>query len=323
LASRIKQKKHLSFSALKNALSVHINTIPDPRQSRKCVFSYHDILMSAFACMYFQEPLLLQFQQRREQAQGRNNLRNLFGVGNIPQESHTETPLILFPGLNLQAFSRIILNASGDTNIWKRTRYYRMSSCVPLMAPSIIARKVFACMDAGKGDLSGAKITHCDCCLSKEHKTGEITYSHSVLQGAIMHPDKQQVLPMMPEAIQNTDGSKKQDCESKAAKRFLGNLKATHPRQQFMISGDGLMSHQPMIESVKENGMHYVFVAKPGDHAYLFEWIHAFDDLPKLEVIDEKGRRHCYRWQNDVPLQGEQEAIRVNFFEYSLFNKES
>ena len=47
-----------------------------------------------------------------------------------------------FPGLNSQASSRIILNASGDTTIWKRTRYYRMSSCVPLMAPSLIARKV-------------------------------------------------------------------------------------------------------------------------------------------------------------------------------------
>lgn len=176
-------------------------------------------------------------------------------------------------------------------------------------------------MDAGKGDLSGAKITQCDGCLTKEHKTGELTYSHSVLQGAIMHPDKKQVLPVMPEAIQNTDGSKKQDCESKAAKRFIENLKAAHPRQQFMIVGDGLMSHQPMIEMVKENGMHYVFVAKPGDHAYLFEWIDAFDTLPTFEVTDDKGRLHRYRWQNDVPLHGDKAAIRVNFFEYSLFNK--
>jgi len=38
-------------------------------------------------------------------------------------------------------------------------------------------------------------------------------------------------------------------------------------------------------------------------------------------VTDEKGRRHRYRWQNNVPLQGEKNAIQVNFFEYSLFNK--
>ncbi|WP_198263232.1 hypothetical protein [sulfur-oxidizing endosymbiont of Gigantopelta aegis] len=70
-----------------------------------------------------------------------------------------------------------------------------------------------------------SKQIHCDCCLHKEHRTGEITYSHAVLQGAIMHPDKKQVLPVMPEAIQNTDGTKKQDCESNAAKRFIANLK--------------------------------------------------------------------------------------------------
>ncbi len=54
---------------------------------------------------------------------------------------------------------------------------------------------------------------HCDGCLTKEHKSGELTYSHGVLQGAIMHPDKKQVIPVMPEAIKNKDGTKKQDCE--------------------------------------------------------------------------------------------------------------
>ncbi|MFK5984623.1 MAG: hypothetical protein QM479_04240 [Pseudomonadota bacterium] len=56
-----------------------------------------------------------------------------------------------------------------------------------------------------------------------------------------MHPDKKQVIPLMPEAILNTDGSEKQDCESKAAKRFISHLKQTHPRQGFLICGDGLM----------------------------------------------------------------------------------
>ncbi len=51
----------------------------------------------------------------------------------------------------------------------------------------------------------------------------------------------------MPEAIQNTDGTtkvgslgEKQDCESKAAKRFVQALKKAHPQQGFIIAGDGL-----------------------------------------------------------------------------------
>lgn len=173
-----------------------------------------------------------------------------------------------------------------------------------------------------------SKTVSCEHCLTKEHKSGETTCSHSVLQGAIMHPDKKQVIPVMPEAIQNTDptsgaGTKKakQDCESKAAKRFIINLKTTHPRQQFMLGGDGLMSHQPMIETAVEQGMNYLFVAKPGDHKYLFEWIAAFAAIPSLEFTDEKGLTHRYRWQNKVPLHGEANAIQVNFCEYQLINE--
>ena len=130
--------------------------------------------------------------------------------------------------------------------------------------------------------------------VSQRAQSGEKTYSHAVLQGAIMHPDKKQVIPVMPGAIQNTDGTKKQDCESKAAKRFIERLRKTHPRQRFLICGDGLMSHQPLIEAVQENGMHYVFVCKPRDHAYLYEWLGDFPELPELEMVDDKGRTHCF-----------------------------
>jgi hypothetical protein len=30
---------------------------------------------------------------------------------------------------------------------------------------------------------------------------------------------------------------------------------------------------------------------------------------------DEKGRTHCYRWQNDVPLNGRADALLVNYIE--------
>ncbi|MCP3674298.1 MAG: hypothetical protein GY829_07485, partial [Gammaproteobacteria bacterium] len=126
----------------------------------------------------------------------------------------------------------------------------------------------------------------------------------------------------MPEAIQNKDGTKKQDCESNAAKRFIAKLKKDHPRQGFIICGDELMSHQPMIETIKDNSMHYLLVAKPGDHKYLFEWLNEFTELPSLETIDDRGRTHRYCWKNAVPLHGEANAVTVNFLEYQLINPE-
>jgi len=132
-----------------------------------------------------------------------------------------------------------------------------------------------------------------------------------------MHPDKKQVLPVMPEAISNADGTEKQDCESNAAKCFIANLKKSYPRQGFMICGDGLMSHQPMIEEVKQAQLHYLFVAKPGDHKHLFEWVNDFSEIPSYEYTDEKDIIHHYRWKNDTPLNAKEDAVNVNFFEYT------
>ncbi|MFT7389029.1 MAG: hypothetical protein ACI8VC_002291, partial [Candidatus Endobugula sp.] len=64
-------------------------------------------------------------------------------------------------------------------------------------------------------------LTHCDKRLSKTHKNGTVTYHHTVLQGAFMHPEKKQVILTMPEAVVNIDGANKQDCEINAAKRYL------------------------------------------------------------------------------------------------------
>mgnify|MGYP003639814265 FL=1 len=104
---------------------------------------------------------------------------------------------------------------------------------------------------------------HCDQCLTKTHRNGSVTYSHGVLQGALMHPDKKQVIPVMPESIANADGHLKQDCEINAAKRFIKKLKTDHPRLGLIITGDGLFSKGPMIQQVLAEKMHFLFL-NPG-----------------------------------------------------------
>jgi hypothetical protein len=54
-----------------------------------------------------------------------------------------------------------------------------------------------------------SKQVSCKHCLTKNHKKGGTSYSHVVLQGAIMHPSQRQVLAMSPEIISNEDGTKK------------------------------------------------------------------------------------------------------------------
>jgi hypothetical protein len=299
-----KQKKHLSFTALIDSMSSFFNRIKDERQSGKCDYSLHDVLMSAFSCMYFQDPSLNEFQKRLQEEQHINNLATLFGVKNIPKNTQLRDILDEIPSEVLSPIFKDFFN---------RLRRHKH-----LEDYAIFPNTLLCAIDGTQ--YHSSKDIHCEQCLRKEHKAGDITYSHAVLQGAIMHPDKKQVLPVMPEAIANTDGTEKQDCESKAAKRFIKNLRQAHPRQGFLIVGDGLMSHQPMIESFIDEGCHFLFVAKPGDHKYLFEWLDDFAELPSCQFVDEKGCTHYYRWKNEVPLHGKENAIKVNFFEYTMQN---
>jgi len=133
-----------------------------------------------------------------------------------------------------------------------------------------------------------------------------------------------QVLPLAPESIQNTDGTKKQDCEINAGKRLVADIRRRHPKLPIIITGDDLYSKQPFIDAVKQARMSYILVAKPTDHKELFQRVHKLDSLGGcvgLEVTDDKERIHRYRWVNQVPLNGSKNADEVNFFQYELVNK--
>jgi len=67
-------KKHLSFTGLRRLLSKCFYRIIDTRQKWKVDYSVYDALMSGFACMYFQDRSLLQFQERMRVTQNKNNL---------------------------------------------------------------------------------------------------------------------------------------------------------------------------------------------------------------------------------------------------------
>ncbi|RUP82571.1 hypothetical protein C7Y69_04615 [Alteromonas sp. KS69] len=260
--------------------------------------------MSAFGCMYFQDPSFLAYQRRLESKYQSSNIKTLFDVKRIPKETQLRDILDEIP---THQFTDIF------SDLFERLRRHNHLKQFELLSG------VYLCSIDGTQHHSSKQV-NCEHCLHKQHRNGSITYSHSVLQGAIMHPSQRQVIPLMPEMIRNEDGHKKQDCETNAAKRFIGQLRATHPRLRLMICGDGLFSHQPMIEEALAQGMHFLYVAKPDDHTYMMEWIAAYKDIPSVEFKDEKGRTHRYQWQNQVPLHGGEKAITVNYLAYQLIN---
>jgi hypothetical protein len=172
----------------------------------------------------------------------------------------------------------------------------------------------------GSQYFSSEKI-NCPSCLTYKGTKSKLRYSHQILQAVMLHPDMRQVVPLAPEPIVKADGNDKNDCERSAGKRLIGKIRAAHPKLKMMITCDGLYSNQPFIDALKSHAMSFVLVAKPTDHKVLFQWVEeleALNGVEHMELCDQKGRRHHYRWVNQVPLNGTPEADQVYFFEYWL-----
>lgn len=300
------QKKHLSFDALRSSLSLCFTTISDTRVQGRCQHSLHDAMMSAFACMFFQDPSVAEFQRQVQEGKNTTNLQSLFDVQTIPKDTQLRD---------------MVDNVSSEALRPAFKTYFHQLQRAKLLGSFQVLPNLYLCAIDGVYHHSSEQV-HCEQCLTKKHKNGSVTYSHGVLQGAFMHSNQRQVIPVMPETIANSKGGyQKQDCEINAAKRFIVHLKKDHPRLGILITGDGLFSKAPMVNLVLEHKMHFLFVAKPDDHKYMMQWIAAYDDLPGVVTTDLRGRVHRYTYQNQVPLNAKEDAPLVNYIYYELTNE--
>ena len=303
-------KKHLSFNALRRVLSDRFNQIDDLRQNAKFDYPLHDCLMSGFAMMFFQDPSLLCFQQRIQDLMERNNLGTVFNVGTIPKDTQMREALDpIEPEAIAPVFSDFLL---------------RLQRGKQLVQYQFIDDMYLISMD-GSQYFSSEKI-HCPGCLVTESKNGNLRYHHQILQPAMVHPDRRQVLPLAPVQISNRDGTDKQDCEINAGKRCIHKIRKAHPKLKIIITADSLYSKQPFIDELKKANMSFILVAKPTDHKVLFEWVNELTQLGeggRLELSDSKGRRYCYQWVNNVPLNGTKDADDVNFFQFQIISKDN
>lgn len=302
-------KKHLSFSSLRKMISARLQQISEHRRANKIKHCIHDVFISGLAMMYFQDPSMLQFQKRLEDEIHNNNLRTLFQVQSIPKDSQMKEVIDEVDSTELET---IFDDFFFVMQRGKHLEQYRF-----------LGDHYLVTMD-GSGYFSSEKIS-CSGCLQKEGKNGKVRYEHQIVQAAIVHPEMRQVIPLAPEAVKNTDGNKKQDCEIEAGKRLIKKIRKTHPKLKIIITADSLHSKQPFIEEAMANRMSYILVAKEEDHKLLMEWVNEQRQLKEVsgvEVKDQKGRVHVYEWINEVPLNGNEDTLWVNYFEYWIIDNE-
>jgi hypothetical protein len=247
--------------------------------------------------MYFQEPSLLQFQKEMEKKIHQNNLRTLFGVQTIPSSN---TMKDILDDLDNQYFQPIFKNIVQRLQRGNQLKQFNLFPGWTI------------CSIDGTQYYSSTSI-HCHHCLNRKHGDNPTVYYHTALQAALMHPDVKQVIPVMAEPIQNSDGTSKQDCETNAAKRLIPLLRQQFPKMGLIITGDDLFSRQPMITAVSDCNFHFFFVAKPLSHKYMMKWL-VGQTLNEIKHVDAKGRHIIYQWFNNVPLNGNQDSINVNYF---------
>lgn len=260
--------------------------------------------MSAFAMMFFQDPSLLQFQKRLQDAIHKNNLTTLFKVSDIPGDTQLRDTI---DACNPQQIESVFSDYFSLLQRGKQLELFQVLDGNYLIAID------------GTQYFSSEKI-HCPQCLRTDLEK-RIRYHHQILQAAIVCPGMRQVIPLSPEAVQNSDGQDKQDCEINAGKRMLKKIRKAHPKLRIVIGGDSLYSKQPFITELKANRMSFVLAAKPNDHKSLFQWVQELRDMGQtqsLSFTDLNKRLHHYEWVNEVPINANPNSHLVSFFEYRL-----
>lgn len=299
---------HLKFPGIRKVLLKHFLRIADYREQEKVDHKLKDVCMSALAMFCFQDPSLLQFMQRGSSPTLGANLRNLWAIDSVPSDTQMRT---VMDEIDSGEFENLF------------TVFFRLLQRGKHLERYRVLGKYYLGVIDGSEYFSSDHIG-CPSCLRRKVKKKQgdtLQFSHQIVQAALVHPKLSQVIPLPPEAVKNTDGCEKQDCETNAAKRLLGKLKRVHPKLPLIIVADSLYSKQPMIESITSHDMHYVLSAKPDDHKMLMEWVNEMrllHDVMHMEYEDAKGRNHVYEWIAGVPLNGNKNSPLVNYFEYWL-----
>jgi hypothetical protein len=294
-----KARKHLSADALFGLLRNGFSKVPDHR-SDGSKMTMADALMSGFAMFSLTCPSLLDYDKQRADA----NLKTIYGIQCPPCDSSMREVLDPLAPESLRPSFKAA---------------FRQLQRGKALEEMVFFKGCYLLALDGTGDVSSKKI-HCQSCLEKHHRDGSTTYSHQMLGAALIHPDRREVIPLMPEPIVKQDGTEKNDGERNAATRFMAKLRQDHPHLQCIVTEDGLSSNAPHIETLHEYACHSILGVKEGDHAYLFEQVHVAEQEGRVTHYERRDRGagivHQFRFIHDMPLNAARSDVRVHFIEY-------
>jgi hypothetical protein len=263
--------------------------------------------MAAFSVFFIQSPSFLAHQRQFEDGHGRSNCTSLFGISKIPSDNHIRdmldpaSPALLHPAFaeTVEQLTRL----DGGLDVFRR-----------------LDGRLLIALDGTEYHCS--RKIRCAHCSTRIRGNGGTEYYHGMLAATLVAPGHDKVVPLEPEFIVPQDGAEKQDCENRAAKRWLAAHGQRYAPRDPIYLGDDLFSRQPLCQAVLDAGGHFIFVCKPASHPLIQEYLTGAD-LPMLEQTVRRGKQrftHRYRWLHDVPLRDGCDALTVNWFEIEIIN---
>ena len=298
-------RKTLSFSGLTEVLGGVFNKIASKEQNPGKV-PLADCLMSAFAMFSLKYSSLLKFDNdsRGHDETLIHNLKNIFGIGWIPSDTAMRERLDPLDPRSLDlAFKKLFAEVQRGKAL-EGMESYRGDYLVSL---------------DGTGVFGSSKIS-CPHCLVKNKGKDNESYYHQNFCAVLVKPGCKTVFPLGNEAIVNSDGNTKNDCELNAAKRLIPRLRTEHPFLPMCLVLDGLHSKAPIIGLCEENKMRYIIIAKEGDHKYLFEQVADRSVCDLKKVIETVGAiTKEYYFAEGLELNQANPDVKVNFLEYKEY----
>jgi hypothetical protein len=273
--------------------------------------SLGDYLQSSFAMFHLKDPSLHHYRLSYPEREA--NLKRVYGIDFLPSDSAMRDAIDGIDPKDIRGCFHLPLQALEKQGI---TQEYL-----------VLGRYTCLLFDGTEHYCSCS--SSCEHCLTKVHrnKKGEVTkttYHHQALAGVMAHPSHKEVFPVACEAIVRQDGNTKNDCEINAAKRLLPAVRELLPKEEYPLMGvfDGLYPNGPMLRLLGECDMRFVIGIQEGYVLVQVEKLKKHDALQVLQWTTEAGETCIARWHNKLIINGQNQDLEVNYFEFEQFNRQ-
>ena len=297
----------LSFDRLCSILVATVTHLPDYRTRPNTVYEIADAALGAFAVFFVQSSSFLAHQRDMQRKQGQNNAQSLLGINQVPSDPQIRNLLDpIAPEYLAPAFWRVFEHLRDGEYLKAYQGHLGLWLCALDGTPYFSSQKI-----------------HCAQCTTRV--VNERTYyAHSLVAPLIVAPGETRVIALEPEFVRPQDGCEKQDCELRAAARWLTRNAGRFPVGALTLLGDDLYCHQPFCELVIALHCHFAFTCKPDSHPALYQEIELLSKVGGVAVVTERhwnGQRHeiwRYRYATRVPLRADMQPLYVNWCEVTL-----